>query len=188
MRLFSHYSGLKLHKLHRPNGAIRCAIEYLLSYDVMLYGAWRADRFFDGENLYVINDALPIAGINFQPHYHFNRHFAIGASLDIQADSSLNLYNGVMNENGDVISYSRPPLWQQMEVGISARAEINAPIFTIGVGFGVNLLDTGYDSSRIYATFSLKAFVTNRLFLYVGYRFNSIQYTQNLMYGIGIRL
>ena len=75
-----------------------------------------------------------------------------------------------------------------MEVGISARAEINAPIFTIGVGFGVNLLDTGYDSSRIYATFSFKAFVTNRLFLYVGYRFNSIQYTQNLMYGIGIRL
>lgn len=159
-----------------------------LSYDVMLYGAWRADRFFDGENLYVINDALPIAGINFQPHYHLNRHFVIGASLDIQADSSLNLYNGVMNENGDVISYSRPPLWQQMEVGISARAEINAPIFTIGVGFGVNLFDTGYDSSRIYATFSLKAFVTKRLFLYVGYRFNSIQYTQNLMYGIGIRL
>lgn len=29
-----------------------------LSYDVLLYGAWRADRFFDGENLYVIgNDA-----------------------------------------------------------------------------------------------------------------------------------
>lgn len=159
-----------------------------LSYDVLLYGAWRADRFFDGENLYVINDALPIAGINFQPHYHLNRHFAIGASLDLQADSSLNLYNGVMDKNGDVISYSRPPLWQQMEVGISARAEIRAPIFTIGAGFGVNLLNTGYDSSRIYTTFSLKAFVTKRLFLYVGYRFNSIQYTHNLMYGIGIRL
>jgi hypothetical protein len=78
-------------------------------------------------------------------------------------------------------------LWQQLEVGISARGEIQAPIFTIGVGLGVNMLDTGYDSSLLYATFSLKAFVTKRLFLYFGYRFNSTQYTHNLMYGLGLR-
>ena len=49
------------------------------------------------------------------------------------------------------------------------------------------MLNTGYDSSRLYATFSLKAFLTKRLFLYVGYRFNSTQYTHNLMYGLGMR-
>jgi hypothetical protein len=46
----------------------------------------------------------------------------------------------------------------------------------------------GYDYSRFYTTFSLKAHITRQLFLYVGYRFNSTQYTHNLMYGIGIRI
>jgi hypothetical protein len=158
-----------------------------MSYDVLAYGGWRADRFHEGGSLFVIDEALPIGGINFQPHYHLNRYFAVGASLDMQVDSSLNLYNGIEDDDGVVVGYSRPPLWQQMEVGISARAEISAPIFTLGVGVGVNMLDTGYDSSLLYATFSLKALLTKRLFLYVEYRFNSTQYTQNLMYGVGVR-
>ncbi len=158
-----------------------------MSYDVIIYGGWRADRFLEGGEIYIINKALPVFGLNFQPQYHLNRHFALGLSLDVQADTTLNLYGGVKDDENRVVNYSRPPLWQQLEVGISARGEIQAPIFTIGVGLGVNMLDTGYDSSLLYATFSLKAFVTKRLFLYFGYRFNSTQYTHNLMYGLGLR-
>ena len=158
-----------------------------MSYDVIIYGGWRADRFLEGGEIYIINEVLPIFGLNFQPQYHLNRHFAVGLSLDVQADNSLNLYDGVKGENNQVVSYSRPPFWQQLEVGVSARGEIRAPIFTIGVGVGINMFNTGYDSSRLYATFSLKAFLTKRLFLYVGYRFNSTQYTHNLMYGLGMR-
>lgn len=152
-----------------------------VTYDIILYGSWRADRF------YVVDEALPIVGLNFQPTYQFNDHFGLGASLDIQADSSLNLYDGVADDKGNTIGYSRPPLWQQMEVGISLRGEIRAPIFTLGVGFGLNMLNTGYDSNLCYTTFSLKAFLTRSLFLYVGYRYNSTQYTHNLMYGVGVR-
>jgi hypothetical protein len=171
-----------------PSDELRdSSFAHRMSYDVLAYGGWRADRFHECGSLFVIDEALPIGGINFQPHYHLNRYFAVGASLDMQVDSSLNLYNGIKDDDGVVVGYSRPPLWQQMEVGISARAEISAPIFTLGVGVGVNMLDTGYDSSLLYATFSLKAFLTKRLFLYVGYRFNSTQYTQNLMYGVGVR-
>lgn len=159
-----------------------------MTYDIVVYGGWRADRFFDDGTLHVVDDALPLGGINFQPTYHLNDYFGIGASLDIQADSSLNLYNAVTDEDGNLLSYSRPALWQQMEAGISLRGEISAPIFTVGVGFGINMLDMGYDASRLYTTFSLKAHITRRLFLYVGYRFNSTQYTHNLMYGIGVRL
>ena len=159
-----------------------------MSYDIVAYGGWRADRFFENGYFHVINKALPLGGINFQPTYHLNDHFAVGASLDIQADSSLNLYGAVTDETDEVVGFSRPPLWQQMETGISVRGEISAPIFTVGVGFGYNMLDTGYDASRLYTTFSLKAHITHRLFLYIGYRFNSTQYTHNLMYGIGIRL
>lgn len=158
-----------------------------LSYDVMLYGGWRADRFYENGDFFVINEPLPLLGLHFQPQYHLNRHFAVGLSLDVQADSSLNLYNGTKNDLNEVVSYSRPPLWQQLEVGMSARVEIQAPIFAIGAGFGLNMLDTGYDSSLVYTTFSLKTFLTKRLFLYLGYRFNSTQYTHNLMYGLGLR-
>ena len=82
----------------------------------------------------------------------------------------------------------RPSLWEQTEIGVSLRGEIKAPIFTVGAGIGLNLNKQGYDMSRLYTQFSLKAHLTQRLFLYMGYRFNSHQYTHNLMYGIGIRL
>ncbi|MBR5133943.1 MAG: acyloxyacyl hydrolase [Alistipes sp.] len=159
-----------------------------MSYDIVAYGAWRADRFIDDGSIYVVDKALPIAGLHFQPLYNLNNYFAIGGSLDLQIDSSLNLYNGVKDDEGNTIAYSRPPLWQQMEAGVSLRGEIRAPIFSLGVGVGYNLVDSGYDTSRLYTTFSLKAHLTRRLMLYIGYRLNSQQYTHNLMYGLGVRL
>lgn len=159
-----------------------------MSYDIIAYGAWRADRFIDESGIHVINKPLPIAGLQFQPAYHLNDYFALGASLDIQLDSSLNLYNGIESDDGRTIAYSQPPLWQQIEAGLSLRGEIRAPIFSVGVGIGVNMIDSGYDTSLIYTTFSLKAHLTRRLMLYIGYRFNSRQYTHNLMYGLGVRL
>ena len=159
-----------------------------MTYDIILYGGWRADRFNESGKFFIINQALPLGGLNFQPTYHLNDYFALGASLDIQADSSLNLHDGLADNEGNTISFTRPPLWRQLEAGVSLRGEISAPIFTVGVGVGLNMLHRGYDSSLIYTTFSLKAHITKQFFLYVGYRFNSKQYTHNLMYGVGIRL
>ena len=159
-----------------------------ITYDIIVYGGWRADRFMEGGTFFYIDKALPIGGVNFQPTYHLNDYFGVGASLDVQLDSSLNLYGGVKDEMGNTIAYMRPSLWEQTEVGLSLRGEISAPVFSVGVGFGVNMHDVGCDMSRFYTTFSLKAHITRQLFLYVGYRFNSTQYTHNLMYGIGVRL
>ena len=158
-----------------------------ITYDIILYSGWRGDRFIEGGRLFVIDKPLPIVGIAFQPTYRLNNYFGIGASLDIQADRSLNLYNGVSDESGTTIAYMQPPLWQQVEAGVSLRGEIYAPIFTLGAGFGINLHKCGYDSTRFYTTFSLKAFVTRTLFLHFGYRFDTTQYTHNLMYGLGVR-
>jgi hypothetical protein len=158
-----------------------------MTYDIILYGGWRADRFFEDGSFYIINKPLPLGGLHFQPLYHLNDHFSLGAALDIQIDSSLNLYGATKNEQGEVTDYLRPPLWQQTEVGISLRGEIRAPIFAVGAGFGINLFKHGYDMSRFYTLFTLKTFLTQRLFLYIGYRYNSTQYTHNLMYGLGLR-
>ena len=158
-----------------------------ITYDIILYGGWRADRFSQDGYFYLTDKALPLGGAHFQPHYHLNDHFALGASLDIQVDSSLNLY-AITTEDNESASICRPTLWEQTEVGLSVRGEIKAPIFTIGASIGINLNKQGYDMSRLYTQFSLKAFITQHLFLYVGYRFNSHQYTHNMMYGLGIRL
>lgn len=158
-----------------------------ITYDIIAYGGWRADRFIQDGSFVLINKALPIAGIQFTPLYQLNRYFALGMSLDAQVDSSLNLYDAVEDSAGNVISFERPSLWKQTEVGVSLRGEINAPIFKIGVGIGINLNRQGYDMSRLYTQFTLKAFIHKYLFLFVGYRFNAKAYTQNMMYGIGFR-
>lgn len=158
-----------------------------LTYDIILYGGWRADRFTQDGHFYSTDKAYPLGGAHFQPQYHLNDHFALGASLDLQIDSSLNLY-AITTQGNTSATICRPTLWEQTEIGLSVRGEIKAPIFTIGASFGLNLNKRGYDMSRIYTQFSLKAFLTQRLFLYVGYRFNSHQYTHNMMYGLGIRL
>ncbi|MBO7188993.1 MAG: acyloxyacyl hydrolase [Alistipes sp.] len=158
-----------------------------LSHDVVLYGGWRADRFVDHGEFVVIDRPLFLDGIQYHLLYHFNRHFAFGSSIDIQTDSSLNLHDAIFDENGTLISYEHPSLIQQTECGVSLRCEITSPLFAVGAGIGVNILGKGYDISRIYTQYSLKHFITSRMFIFVGYRFNSTQYTHNMMYGLGLR-
>ena len=158
-----------------------------LSHDIILYGGWRADRFLDHGEFVVIDKPLFLDGIQYHTLYHFNRHFALGASLDIQTDSSLNLHDAVFDENGKLVSYEHPTLIGQTECGVSLRCEITSPLFAVGAGVGVNILGKGYDISRIYTQYSLKHFISQRLFIFVGYRFNSTQYTHNMMYGLGLR-
>ena len=135
----------------------------------------------------VIDRPLFLDGIQIHELYHFNRHFAIGGSLDIQTDSSLNLYDPVFDEEGKLVSYKHPSLIEQTECGVSLRFEITSPLFAVGAGVGVNILGKGYDISRFYTQYSMKHFIARRMFLFVGYRFNSTQYTHNMMYGLGFR-
>ena len=157
------------------------------THDIIIYGGWRADRFTDHDNFIVLNKALFIDGVQLHELYHFNRHFALGTSIDIQTDRSLNLYDAIMDETGNVIGYKHPSWLNQTECGISLRCEISAPIFAVGAGFGVNIIGHGYDFSRFYTQFSLKTFIGERYFLFIGYRYNTVQYTHNMMYGLGMR-
>ena len=159
-----------------------------LSHDILVYGGWRADRFLNNDGFVVIDRPLFLDGLQYHALYHFNRHFAIGTSLDVQTDSSLNLHDAIFDEQGNLISYEHPSLIQQTECGLSLRFEITSPLFAVGAGVGVNILgNQSYDFSRIYTQYSLKHFIAKRMFIFVGYRFNSTQYTHNMMYGLGWR-
>lgn len=157
-----------------------------ISYDLTVFGSWRADRFMVGGNLHVINRAFPVAGLNFNPLYHFNDYLGAGASLDLIYDGSANLFLKT-NENG-IETYSVPDFTKQIAAGLSARAELKMPIFAVNIGIGYNLLHSGQDLKGLYGIFALKAFVTEMLYLNVGYRLSSVLYSHNLMFGLGIRL
>ena len=134
-------------------------------YDLCFYGAWRADRYTDDFHLVIVNKAFATGGIYFNPMYRFNRYFSAGASLDLMMDRS----------SGEAC-------------GMSVRGELTMPFFSINLGAGYNILRTDNDLAGFYTTYNLKAFVTDRVFLNIGYRLSSVMYSHNLMFGIGVRL
>ena len=165
------------------------AYERNLTYDVLVYGAWRADRVVDGGELYVVNERFPVAGLHFNPLYHFSRYFSAGASLDMIYDSSANLYGHTVADDGETVAgYLKPPFRNQIAAGLSLRGELTMSIFSINIGSGINFIKSGEDMKRFYTLFNLKTFVSDRLFLLIGYRFSSLQYTHNLMFGLGWRI
>lgn len=167
------------------------SIRQSLSYDLVCFGGWRADRVQKDRHLFVFNKAFPFAGLNFNPLYHFNRYLSAGASLDLLYDRSANL---TVTENPDgSASFSYPSFLQQASAGISARAELSMPVFAVNIGIGYSLqLDNctrniSSELNAFYGIFALKAFVCDRLFLNVSYRLSSVLYSHNLMFGLGWR-
>lgn len=157
-----------------------------MMYDILAYGAWRADTVVGNAHMYHINERFPVAGIHFNPLYKISRNFGAGVSLDLTYDSSANLYGHKGDE--DNVSYLTPPLREQLAAGISVRGEVTMSIFSINLGPGINFLKSGNDMKWLYTVFNLKTFVSERLFILTGYRFSSLQNTHNLMFGIGYRI
>ena len=156
-----------------------------LTYDITAFGAWRSDRMLVDGHLHIIDKAFPIAGIQFNPLYHFNKHLSAGASFDLIYDSSANLIASV-DENKQ-LSYSYPSFMRQCAAGLSVRGELKMPVFAVNIGAGYNFAGAGSDIRGLYGVFALKTFLTDSLFLNVGYRLGTVLYAHNLMFGLGWR-
>ena len=150
-----------------------------LHYDLILFGAWRADRMIDKSGLRIINKAFPTAGISFNPLYRLNRYFCAGAALDLLFDRSADI------SYTEQIDY--PSIDRQFSYGISARGELTMPFFSINIGAGYSL-SSGKDLKGFYTTYTLKTFLTENVFLNIGYKLSSVLYSHNLMLGLGVRL
>ena len=146
-----------------------------VSYDLTALGGWRADRFLDEDgNLIIDNSAYALIGLQFNPLYHFNEYLSAGPSLDLVYDASAN-----RNFNRSFISHCA--------AGLSIRGELSMPIFSVNVGCGYNVLQSGPDLRGFYGIFSLKAFLTEKLYLNVTYRLGQTSYAHNMMFGVGWR-
>ena len=62
-----------------------------------------------------------------------------------------------------------------------------SPIFSVNAGVGYDFVNPKGDK-RFYQSLALKTFVTDKLYLNVGYRLGDFKDPQNLMLGLGLRL
>ena len=131
----------------------------------MIYGATRKRGLVGDDVSSMIPGLFGVAGINFAPMYNFNNYFRAGLSADAQYDESANLkeYRVGKFYSGD-LKFHRPPFRKQFAMGLSFRAELVMPVFSINVGVGRNLIYSGGDMKGFYQILALKTYVTRHLF------------------------
>lgn len=158
--------------------------EQKMVYDIMAFGAWRKTYFpyeragFDavGE-AYLLPGHFGVAGLNFSPMWCFHPIFRTGVSADFQWSGC----NALIYED---FSYRKPDAWKQLTLGLSARAELVMPVFTLNVGLGYGLLGS-YETRKFYQMVNLKTYFRKGLYLNVGYRLIRFRSPSNLMLGVG---
>lgn len=159
-----------------------------VSYDLVLYGATRKRGFIKDDIPTLVPGSFGVAGLNFAPMYNFNKYFRAGLSLDAQYDESANIKDYKLEGTySDDIKFHRPPFRKQFAVGVSFRAELVMPIFSINAGIGRNLIYSGDDTQGFYQILAIKTYVTRHLFLHVGYQLSKFKDPNNLMLGFGYR-
>ena len=177
-------------KNNRPAVTPKYGFKPYISYDLIIYGATKKKgiTWQDGTGM-VIPGNFAVAGLNFNPMYNFNKYFRAGLSLDAQYDESANITDHIANTSTptDDVKFFRPPFIEQFSLGLSARAEIVMPIFSINLGIGKNFVCRGNDTNSFYQTFVLKTHITNKIFLHVGYQLYKFKNPNNLMLGIGYK-
>ena len=159
-----------------------------LSYDMTFYGGWRADRIIHGYSLVILNRHFALGGMTFNPLYKLNRYFSVGPSIDAMFDRSADIIPICSEDDSELLGYTLPEAWRQTSLGISARGEVKMPIYSINIGVGYNFAGFSSDLKGLYTTYNLKTFISDRIFLNIGYRLSSNQYTHNLMLGFGMKI
>ena len=130
--------------------------------------------------------SFAVAGVNFAAMYDLNRYFRGGLSLDMQYDESANLdRHHADGSYGDHVKFYRQPFADCFAAGLSLRAELTLPIFSINVGLGRNIIANGPDTRIFYQTLALKAHVWRNAFIQVGYQLSEFHLPNNLMFGLG---
>lgn len=188
--------GTNSHKSLTPSlvtsGRSNSYFKPFMSYDLIFYGATRTKGLYYGKQSGILlPGSFAIAGMNFNPLYNFSKYFRAGLSLDAQYDESANIADHIvdadMRFDSGAIKFYRPPFIEQFSVGLSVRAEIVMPIFSINLGLGRNFICKGADTDAFYQIFALKADVGKHLFLHIGYQLHQFKEPNNLMIGLGFR-
>ena len=169
-----------------PSDLFIPAFKRHISYDLVLFGSWRRTGvdFLDAQ--VASPEAYPVMGFCFAPMYNMGYKLRLGISLDGVYDGSANVYTqdyiaGTQQE------FFKPPLNQQLALGISGRAEYVMPYFTVGLGMGKSFLYSKGDLKAFYQILALKTEITRNSFVHIGYSIKDFHTPNFLMLGLGFR-
>ena len=161
------------------------AKRHKLQFDVMAYGAWRKRVYRGGDTPVLLNGHFAVVGLDVSPMWQIKRIFRAGVSADFQWDESTDLKrHHASGTTPDDICFYRPPVLNQICMGLSGRAELVMPIFSVNVGIGYNVIGPA-ETRASYQLANLKVRFTERLFLNIGYQLLNFQKQNNLMLGLG---
>lgn len=162
-----------------------------VSYDLTLFGSWRRKAIDVTGGQIPAPDKYAVAGFNFAPMYNFGYKFRAGVSLDGVYDASANIYAKdyitPLDGGNKEEAFGIPPARKQLSLGVSARGELVMPYFTVGIGFGANVLHSGGDLQSFYQILALKIDMPHDTFLHIGYNLKDFHEPNYLMLGIGYR-
>lgn len=156
--------------------------------DILLYGAWRKRTADVWINQQIWPGTYAVAGIEGSLFRKFNRWIAAGPAIDLLYDASAGLDPyWIPGTLGGDIRHSHVPFGKHISAGISAHCEFSMPIFTINAGVGCDIV-CPVGNGRFFQSLSLKTFITDFLYLNVGYRLTGFKDSQHLMLGLGVRI
>lgn len=159
-----------------------------LEYDLTGWGAWRKRVYRGGESPVLLPGHFGCAGISFAPMVRLNTWWRVGGSLDIQWDQSSDMKrNYIEGTTTEDIRFTTPSFWRQLSVGISAHGELRMPIFGLNIGCGYNLLSP-WENKGFYQNITLKTYITENIFLNVGYQLRNFHQQSSLMLGAGVTI
>jgi hypothetical protein len=161
-----------------------------LHYDLTLYGFYRRRGAEVVDGTFAYRNKFAVVGINVNPLYSLTPWFNLGMSLDAVLDRSANLQLDANTHLADLplgLQPKYPSLGKQMALGLSARAELAMPWFTINAGMGHNVVNATGDFSQWYQILALKASVSRHVYLHIGYNIIDFNTPNHLMIGLGYR-
>lgn len=161
-----------------------------VSYDLTLFGSWRKKAVNVAGGQVPAPDTYTVAGFNFAPMYNFGYKFRAGVSLDGVYDASANIYaQDYISDGGgnEKEAFGTPSAGKQLALGVSVRGEFVMPYFTVGIGFGANVLHAGGDMKSFYQILALKIDISRNSYLHIGYNLKDFHEPNYLMLGIGYR-
>lgn len=155
--------------------------------DVTVCGAWNEETVTFMDEDHTVEGKFGILALHVNPLYRLTGFLRVGASLDVQFNEGMNIQEHIAGKYPDKIRFYRPPLLEQLGAGISLRAELEMPLFSVNFGVGHNVIYKGKELGGFYNILSLKTFVTRRAFLNVGLRICYTDASNNLLLGLGWR-
>lgn len=156
-----------------------------LSYDCVLFGAWKRKGIAVNDENYLSPEAYPVMGFNYAGMYNLSYIFRAGLSLDAVYDQSANIYlKNSVKDNGYV--FQKTSFDKQTALGVSARSELMMPYFSVNIGMGANFLGKG-DLKGTYQMLILKIETFRSSFIHIGYNLKDFHTPNYLMLGVGYR-